>query len=254
MGVWAIRIFRTVLPLLLVSLGIISLLFTLFAGLKRNPHMDHNYVFKINAVNFAAKDTPVIYSGLTPANKIGLSNYYYIYLWNYCKSDDRIKFKYCSKPKYDYYFNSVALLKSQLKKDVEVKIPSNSGPYNKRLRVTTYSGLILLVLGLLFLATTLVFVFIITIAGSGAVFTSVLSGIATLVLVLGSGVITGQYLELKKLIRDKAFFLKIKGQEGKEGLFYLWLSCAFSLASFISLLLAARFIRAKKAAAAKPHN
>lgn len=249
MGVWTVRIFRTGLPVLAIFLAVISLLFTLLAGLRRNDHMDNNFVFKVDARNFWSQVPKE--SNLTPANSIGLKNYYYIYLWNHCESNRGMDFTYCSKPRFDYYFNSVRLLKARLKRDVKVRIPANSKSYHDRLRVTSYSVLISLVLGLLLLLTTFVFVLIVTLAGSTAVFTSVLSGVSTLVLIIGSAVVTGQYLELKRLIRDKADYLRVKATEGKEGLLYLWLSCVFSLISFVSLLLAVRFIRNKREAAAK---
>lgn len=254
MGVLSIRLFRTILPLLTISFALVSISFTLLAGVKRDSYLDRNYVFKIDATNFVQLQNTGYTQGSTPANSIGLANYYYVYLWNHCESNKKMKFIYCSKPRFDYYFNSVRLLKARLKRNARVRIPSGSSSYHKRLQITSYSALALLVLGTILSLTTLVFVVIVTLAGSSAVFTSVLSGVSTLVLILGSGLVTGQYLELSSLIRDKASYLRVKTEEGRGGILYLWLSCVFSLVSFVSLLLATRFIRKKKETTAKLYH
>lgn len=253
MGVWAIRFFRTFLPLLAVSLALVSLSLTLFAGVRRDPYLDYNYVFKIDATNFQQHGNPTNLQGSTPANSIGLKNYYYVYLWNHCESNLDLKLLYCSDPRFDYYFDPVKLLKARLKRNVKVKIPSGSKSYLKRLRVTNYTAHIILAIGLVLLLATFLFVVIITLSGSDAEITSALSIGSTLVLVIGSGFVTGQYLELRNLIRDKASYLKVKGEEGHMGFFFLWLSCAFSLFSSVSLLLATRFIRKKRESAKLYH-
>lgn len=254
MGAWLVRVFRTLLPLVVIALSLLSLCLTLFAGLRRDPYIDKNYVFKVDATNFAQYQGPRHDAGSTPANSIGLANYYYVYLWNHCESNKKMNFFYCSRPRIDYYFNSVRLLKARLKRDVLVKIPTGSDSYHKRLQITSYCALAFLAFGLVLSFTTFVFVGIITLVGSGAAFTSALSGISTLVLIIGSGLVSGQYLELKNLIRDKASYLKVTGEEGSWGLFFLWASSALSLLSFISLLLATRFIRNKREATAKLYN
>ncbi|KTW31631.1 hypothetical protein T552_00270 [Pneumocystis carinii B80] len=253
MGAIAVRIFRTVLPLIIISLTLVSVSLTIFAGVRRDPYLDKNYVFKIDATQFAGQKDLYSGSGSTPANKIGLANHYYVFLWNHCESNKDMKFMYCSKPRFDYYFNSVKLLKARLRRDARVRIPSGSDSYHKRLRVTSYCSLALLLLGMITSLATFVFVIIITLAGSSAVFTSTLSGVSTLFLILGSSLLTAQYLELSNLIRDKAGYLKVKGEEGIGGLFFLWFSSALSVLSFISLLLATRFIRKKKEAAKLYH-
>lgn len=254
MSVLAIRLFRTVLPLLAISFALVSVSLTLFAGVRRDPYLDDNYVFKIDATNFVHHGNTHYSGSSTPANNIGLTNYYYVYLWNHCESNKKTKFVYCSRPRFDYYFNSVRLLSARLKRNVKVKIPSGSSSYHKRLQVTSYSALALLLLGVLLSLSTFVFVVIVTLAGSSAVFTSVLSGLSTLVLFLGSGLVTGQYVELSSLIRDKAGYLKVKSEEGLRGFFFLWLSSVFSLVSFVSLLVAVRFIRKKKETTAKLYH
>lgn len=254
MGVWAIRLFRTALPLLAILFALVSISFTIFAGVRRDPYLNRNYVFKIDATDFAQHGDVRHNEGSTPANSVGLTNYYYVYLWNHCESNKELKFVYCSKPRFDYYFDSVRLLKARLKRNAKVMVPSGSSSYHKRLQITSYSALALLVLGVILSFTTFVFVVIVTLAGSTAVFTSVLSGVSTFVQILGSGLVTGQYVELRSLIQDKASYLKVKSEEGLRGFFFLWLSCVFSLVSFISLLLATRFIRKKKEATAKLYH
>lgn len=253
MGSWLVRIFRTLLPLLIIALSLVSLSLTVFAGLRRDPNIDKNYVFRIDATNISPYQGARREAGSTPANSIGLANYYYVYLWNHCESNTKMRFFYCSEPRFDYYFNSVRLLKARLKKDVLVRIPTGSDSYHKRLQVTSYCALAFLALGLVLSFATFVFVVIVTLAGSSAVFTSALSGVSTLVLITGSALVTGQYVELRNLIRDKAGYLRVTGGEGPQGLFFLWVSSALSLLSFISLLLATRFIR-KREATAKLYN
>lgn len=254
MGVWGVRFFRTLLPLVTISLVLISASFTMFAGLKRDTFLDNNYLLKINATNFVENGDFHRNQGPTPANSIGLANYYYVYLWNHCESNNKMRFFYCSKPRFDYYFNSVRLLKARLKRDAKVKIPSGSKSYHKRLRVTSYSSLILLGLGIAFSLATFIFVFIITLSGSSGIFTSVLSCFSTFFLIVGSGLVVGQYMELSSLIRDKASYLRISSKWGSRSFTFLFISSFFSLLSSISLLLATRLIRDKKRAAAKLYN
>lgn len=253
MNVWLIRVFRTILPLVLLLAGLISLSLILFAGLKRNPYLDRNYMFKVDASHFKVQEVPNKMAHNTSVESIGLMNNYYVYLWNHCESKHGLKHLYCSEPRFDYYFDSVRLLKARLKKGVLVKIPANSSQYHKRLRVTTYVGLIALVLGLLLSVATLVFVVIITVSGSNAVFTSVLSGFSLFAYILGSGFLVGQYYQLADLIKKKANYLQVKPRLGTYGPFYLWLTCGITFTAFISLLLATRFFYNKREAAKLYH-
>lgn len=251
MGVWLVRFFRTILPFFLTLFALLSATFVVMGGVRRDPFLNKNYVFKIDARNISAYKAPPRDASATHAENIGLSNYYYFSLWGHCHSKYGLKGLTCTDPKIDYYFNPKSILRSQLKKNVIVRLPSGTEVFAKRVRIASLCMIILYLVGLLFTLLTLFSIFVITISGTGLLFASLISGYAAFSLISASSTLTILYYFVKTLIRDKAGYLRLKTSYGKYALFYTWFSSSIILVVFISLLLATRFDRKKKTEAAK---